>query len=391
MASPELFMAKRRPLDVTRPLRVAVDTKNFALFTGGIAAFFGPLLQAWIARRPQHHFILAGPRFETPVIEPSAHWHQHVIPWPLVLPRPLRHPVYDNLLFPRALRAIQPDLIFTPYHDVRLPRGKLSVMMVHDTCLHDLPDVYPLRIRRYYLHMLNRNLKIAGRVLTVSEASRDDLLTRYGLPDERIGVVPNAIDPRMTQSTKAPEEAARLRAARGSGLHLFYPGGSEHRKNITRLAEAVLLLAAANTQAHLWITGTQDPAWAACLDKFPAHARERFHFVGRLSLDMLAAQYLACDVVVYPTLCEGFGRVALEAMELGVPLACSDLKVLREVATDYPVYFDPKDPSAIAAAVRTAQNAREMPRHCVEFQPESVADSFIIQMDTCINSFTRKK
>lgn len=370
----------------TRRLRVAVDTKNLALYTGGIAAFFGPLLAAWLKQRPEHDFTLVGPHFDTSSLEPAHHWRQHLVPWPERLPRPLRHPLYDNFLFPRAVRAVQPDLIFTPYHDVRLPTGIPSIMMVHDTCLHDLPDVYPLRIRGYYLHMLRLNLQKSSQVLTVSQASRRDLRERYGLSDEKSGIVPNAIDPRMTGSATASAEAAALRRSRAPGLHLFYPGGSEHRKNIRRLTLVLAQLNELGHCPHLWITGSLDPAWKACLADQPVAQRERFHFLGRISVEALAAQYLACDVVVYPTLCEGFGRVALEAMELGAPLACSDLEVLREVATDYPVYFNPREIGDMTRAVLDAwHQGRPQARQCPDFQPEAVVKRFLGAMDAVID------
>ena len=372
------------PINITnkKPLRVAVDTKNLALFAGGIAAFFRPLLHAWIAQRPDLDFVLVGPPFEMSELAALPNCKLWNIPWPEVLPRPLRHPFYDNVQFPRAIRAVRPDVLFTPYHDVRLPRGIPSVMMVHDTCLHDLPDVYPFRIRAYYLHMLKRNLALASRVLTVSQTSRRDLCARYGVPDAFCGVVPNAIDPKLTESVAAITEAARLRAERGPGLHVFYPGGSEHRKNIHRLSEAVRALAQSGKQPHLWITGTRDRGWSACLDNMPEREAACFHFLGRVSIESLAAQYRACDAVVYPTLCEGFGRVALEAMELGVPLACSDIEVLREVAGNYPNYFNPREPSAIAAGILAAATRGQQPaRRCEDFQPAHVVGAFIAQMD----------
>jgi glycosyltransferase involved in cell wall biosynthesis len=52
-----------------------------------------------------------------------------------------------------------------------------------------------------------------------------------------------------------------------------------------------------------------------------------------------------------PTRAEGFGLPVVEAMRRGVPVACSDIPVLREVGGDVPVYFDPHDPAAVAAAV----------------------------------------
>jgi glycosyltransferase involved in cell wall biosynthesis len=370
--------------DKKKPLRVAVDTKNLALYAGGIAAFFRPLLHAWITQRPHLEFVLVGPPFEMLEFSELPNCTSWPIPWPDFLPRPLRHPFYDNIQFPRAIRAVQPDVLFTPYHDVRLPRGIPSVMMVHDTCLHDLPDVYPFRIRAYYLHMLKRNLKVASRVLTVSQTSRRDLFKRYGVSDALSGVVPNAMDPKFAESSVIAE-ATLLRAERGPGVHLFYPGGSDHRKNIRRLSRALAELIDNGQEPHLWITGSCDAAWTACLNDMPESEVASFHFLGRLSAESLAAQYRACDAVVYPTLCEGFGRVALEAMELGVPLACSDIEVLREVAGDYPTYFNPREPSAIAAAISAAVTRGAQPsRRCEDFQPAHVAQTFISQMDLAL-------
>lgn len=372
----------------SRPLRIAVDTKNLALFKGGIAAFFAPLLQAWIASRPQYQFILVGPPFKSLDMPNCSNWAQHFIKWPLLLPRPLRHPVYDNILFPIAIRAVNPDIVFTPYHDVRLPRGIPSMMMVHDTCYQDLPEVYPLRIRGYYLYMLKRNLEVSSHILTVSETSRLTVQARYGVSDDCIGVVYNSLDSRMKQSKTAHELAEKLRKERGEGLHLFYSGGSEHRKNIRRLALAVAELVAAETNPHIWITGSRDAGWNKCLADLAISVSSRFHFLGRITLDLLAANYLASKVVVYPTLCEGFGRVALEAMEFGRPLACSDIEVLREVAGDYPKYFNPLDPTAIARAISEAADQGELtPRQREEFQAEAVAKAFIRQMDEFVGRY----
>lgn len=376
-------------LTLSRPqnLRIAVDVKNFALFTGGIAAFFAPLLEAWIELRPDYQFVLVGPKPLRPIAEAATNVDRHSITWPHALPRPMRHPVYDNLLFPLAIRAVQPDLIFTPYHDVRLPRGTPSVMMVHDTCLHDLPEIYPQQIRGYYLHMLRRNLRLARHTLTVSNTSRKCIQQRYGVSDNFIGVIPNAIDPSLNRSSEMLAVSKQVRRQRGLGVDLFYPGGSEFRKNITRLAEAVKELVVMGANPRLWITGDRDRRWDAAIGALQQQQsiNDCFRFLGRLDMHGIAREYLACDVVVYPTLCEGFGRVALEAMQLGKPLACSNIAVLREVARDYPEYFDPLDSHAMAAAIIRAANSCREPRLCSDYLPESVSASFIDQMDAVIS------
>ena len=368
------------------PLRVAVDTKNLALFTGGIAAFFAPLLDTWIKRKPDCRFVLIGPEPLRPIAPFASNVERHTIRWPTALPRLMRHPFYDNVLFPKAARAVRPDLIFTPYHDVRLPLATPSVMMVHDTCLHDLPEIYPMQIRGYYLHMLRRNLKVARHILTVSSTSRAWVQQRFGISDNRIGVVPNAMDPALARSGSVLEAAAGLRQMRGPGLDLFYPGGSEHRKNIARLAQAIAALSAEGANPRLWITGTPDRGWKAAIAALADSGllEDRFRFLGRLDIAAMAAEYLACDAVVYPTLCEGFGRVALEAMQLGVPLACSDIAVLREVAGSYPSYFDPHDVRSMVAAILHAASSNPEPEHRDIYRPENVSATFIGQMDAVI-------
>jgi hypothetical protein len=75
------------------------------------------------------------------------------------------------MLFPRAVARLRPDLVMSPYHDVRMPKGIPSVIGVHDLCLDELAGVYPARIRGYYLTMLRTNLRRASHVITVSQTS----------------------------------------------------------------------------------------------------------------------------------------------------------------------------------------------------------------------------
>src|SRR4051812_48537180 len=140
-----LLRAARRHAEAGRMTarHVAIDVKNLALYTGGIAAHSRILITGWLAARPELRFSLVGPAFDSAFLKGLANWRHVPVSWPTWLPRPLRHPYYDNRLFPAAIAKLGPDVMFTPYHDVRLPRratGVRSVMMLHDTCLQDLPD-----------------------------------------------------------------------------------------------------------------------------------------------------------------------------------------------------------------------------------------------------------
>src|SRR5436305_294286 len=93
--------------------------------------------------------------------------------------RKLSHAVYSLILFQRTIARLETRLVFSFYHDVLLPApssGIASAMMVYDTCLEDLPDVYPRGIRLYYLGLLRLNLRRARHILTISQASRQRIL-----------------------------------------------------------------------------------------------------------------------------------------------------------------------------------------------------------------------
>jgi glycosyltransferase involved in cell wall biosynthesis len=363
-------------------MTVAVDAKNLALFGGGIASFLKPILAGWIECRPELDFCLVGPRFDLEELSTYPNCRLHPVSWPSRLPRALRHPIYDNVLFPAAMRRLRPQFIFSPYHDVRLPSGVGSAMTIHDTCIGDLKNIYPARVRYYYEGMLRANLQRASDVVTVSEASRQSILRRYAVQPERVHVIYNTLD----RVYSAPEDNSRnAQAIRGrwkAGLLVFYAGGSEYRKNLENLLAAIGILAAEGHDPLLLVTGDRDARWQAAISRHIPSTADRVRFVGRLDLRALRFHYEAADVAVYPSLCEGFGRPCLEAGALGVPVACSDLSVFREILGDEAFYFDPADPRAMAGQILAASQAgSQPPRLDSRFSREVVVARFVELMD----------
>jgi glycosyltransferase involved in cell wall biosynthesis len=366
-------------------MRIVIDTKNLALYSGGIAHWFSPLLAAWIAHRPDAYFLLVGPCFDSDFLSPSNNWEHVSLSWPEWLPRSLRHPWYDNVMFPRAVSRLRPDLVMSPYHDVRMPKGVPSVISVHDLCLDELSEVYPRRIRVYYLALLRQNLRRAALVITVSETSRNKLIERYGIARNEVSVVYNTLPAAFEGAVEAAEVAVFRKRYCSKGSLLFYPGGSEYRKNITRLILTFSRLAQRDESLILLVTGGKDIRWETALAEIPHEFRQRVIFAGRLNDTELHLAYIAADAVVYPSLCEGFGRVCLEAMDTGTPLACSDLPVMREVAGDYAHYFDPFEIESIADAVAAALSQGHCsPVRDARFREAAVRASFLSAMDRLI-------
>lgn len=362
-------------------MSIVIDTQTFASHGGGIAHFFAPLLQSWARAKSGSSLVMVGPAFEVRSFGIPQSLQLYELRWPTNLPRLFRHPYYDNVLFPKAIRALRPSGIFSPYHDVRLPVGIPSVVTVHDLCLEELEGVYPLKIRAYYQAMLHLNLKRAHFLVTVSETSRQAIIERYRWSEDRIAVVYNTLSPEFTEGTVALESINNWRTAlklKTDGPLLLYTAGIEYRKNIPRLLRALDFLCKDGQDLVLLVTGWKTEQWKAVLAGTTERVQARVRFLGYLSLAELRLAYSAVDAVVFPSLGEGFGRACLESMACGTPIACSDLPVLREVAGDYATYFNPRCPEAIAQGVRaTLVMGKKSPVIDSRFELKRVQSSFV--------------
>ena len=167
-------------------------------------------------------------------------------------------------------------------------------------------------------------------VIAISEHARETLVEQLGLEPERVRTIHLGVD----LERFAPAEVQRE-------SFLLYPANRWPHKNHDTLFRALELL----PEYRLVLTGHGHPR---------TPSRERVYDAGRVSGEELVALYRRAAALVFPSLYEGFGQPVLEALATGCPVACSDLPPLREVAGDAAVYFDPRDPEAIAAAVRDA-------------------------------------
>jgi len=378
-------------------IRIAIDAKNLALYSGGIAQWFAPLLQAWaqssVDTHQQYEFFIIAPAGQglksvdftgltnTKFISPS---------WPTFLIRQLRHVLYDNWIFPRIIAQLKPQCIVSPYHDVLLPKkskGIFSIMTIHDLCFLEVPRAYPWSIRTYYLWMLRRNLARANHILTISQTTQRQLVDLFQIPEKCISVIPNTLAPEFLEVKLTADRAVAWKEQYLLPTHqaVLYASGVGHRKNIERMLAAMRLLWSQGSQIQLWITGEVDSRWRHLFLEAELATR-KIIFLGFLSLSDLRLAYESADAVIYPSLCEGFGRSCLEAMVCGTPLACSNIAVFREVTASYPQYFDPLNVNSIATAIRlTLQQKRQQPIRDARYQESIVKTDFIETMDRLVN------
>jgi alpha-1,3-rhamnosyl/mannosyltransferase len=211
------------------------------------------------------------------------------------------------------------------------PRAPL-VVTVHDLALLRHPSAFPRWHRTTGALTLRGGVPAADAIVAESAFTRDELYALLDVPEERIRVVPNGVDPVFT--TDGPS---------GEGDYVLAVGTLEPRKNLAAAVEASRLAGVELRVAGA--AGWGDVAAAG--------------WVGEPSDEELAALMRGARCLVYPSLYEGFGIPVLEAMACGTPVVTSRGGATEEVAGGAAVLVDPRDPASIAAGIEEAVRRRD--------------------------------
>jgi len=228
-----------------------------------------------------------------------------------------------------------------------------SVFTLHDLIFIFHPETHKPLNRWFLTLMMPRFLRAADAVIAVSECTKRDAIRFYGIPEEKITVIYEGVNPRFRPAS--PETIAAVRARYNLPEHfILYVGTIEPRKNLTALLEAFHYLLATH-DLRLVIVGKKGWLYEGFFRRLRELGLEdRVIFTGYVPDEDLPAIYSAADLFVFPSLYEGFGLPVLEAMACGVPVICSNTSSLPEVAGDAALLVDPADVWALAGAMEQA-------------------------------------
>lgn len=262
---------------------------------------------------------------------------------------------WRHLRLPLAMRADRVDLHFSPSYFLPLLKTCPGVVVVHDISFRTHPEWFARDLRFRFDSVFWREVRSAERVVTVSEFSRDEIARSLGLDVEDITVIPLAADEVFRPSENAAAiEGTRARLGLAEGF-VFTVGAVHTRRNLERLIEALGVAGRERgVRPELLIVGAPAP-FSPPVDIEGAARRAgmagRVRHLDYVSEEDLVALYNACGLFVYPSLYEGFGLPALEALACGAPTACSNASSLPEVVGDAARLFDPEDTGEMAAVI----------------------------------------
>jgi glycosyltransferase involved in cell wall biosynthesis len=321
-------------------MRIGVEGRTLQGMRHGVARYLTNLLENLAALDDVNEYVVylsepieppgySAPRMEFRVLRmrPSLAW---------------RH-----LRLPLAMRADRVDLHFSPSYFLPLLKLCPGVVVVHDISFRTHPEWFAEDPRFRFDSVFWREVRRAERIITVSEFSRSEIARTLDLDPAGITVIPLAADEAFRPlAGEAMQEEARARLGLSEGFVLTV-GAVHTRRNLERLIEALGTVGRERgARTELLIVGAPAP-FSPPVDIEGAARRAglagRVRHLDYVSEEDLVALYNACGLFVYPSLYEGFGLPALEALACGAPVACSSTSSLPEVVGDAAVLFDPGD------------------------------------------------
>jgi glycosyltransferase involved in cell wall biosynthesis len=342
-------MANNRPV-------IGIDVTSALMQGGGIGRYTRELIQALVRsdKSADYRLFSAHPPETPPVPDPLPE-----APNATHCPAPLG----ERWLYRLWYRARLPlpvqwvtgklDLFHSP--DFVLPPvfGNIPTLLtVHDLSFVHYAGVYPEKLVRYLNSVVPRSVRRATHIVADSAETRNDLITLWGVPPQKITVLYSGVGQEFQPVTRKSElTAVRQKYRIGDKPYLLSVGTVQPRKNYSMLIRAFAAI------AHDWphqlvIAGGKGWLYDDILAEIERQgATGRVQFLGFVDDADLPALYSDAALFLFPSLYEGFGLPLLEAMACGVPCLSSDASCLPEVAGNAAVLLSPHDQEAWSRAI----------------------------------------
>ena len=306
-------------------LRIAIDARKIGDY--GIGTYAEGLLRGLAeSEGPEEFIVFVASRFRDRV--PAR--------FETVLTDVPNYSIREQFTIARLIDRSRADL-FHSLHFVLPLTDVPSVVTVHDVIPLHFRYRNPIA-RLYYGTMLRRGVARSRRVCTVSESAKRDIIAATGCDARKVVVTPNGIDPKFFQ----PHEPDRSR-----GRYFLYVGNDKPHKNVDVLLAAFDEVRRRDASLNLTLAG-------ATFERF--RGRAGVNHAGFVADTEMASLYRGAIALVMPSLEEGFGLPAAEAMAAGTAVITSEAPALVEVTADAALHVDARSPSALAEAMLSVAN-----------------------------------
>jgi glycosyltransferase involved in cell wall biosynthesis len=280
-------------------------------------------------------------------------WPAHIEAIPVRLPTRLTRLAWEQTAFPLALRRLDVDLIHSPHYSMPRTAGRAPrVVTIHDLTFMLCPERHQAIKRWYFSRALRTAATSADHLIVDANHTGLDLVRHLGVDPSRITVVPLAPDDAFRTVDDERRIAAVMTRLGIRSPFLLTVGTREPRKNLGAAVRALKRLRDRGFDLQLAVVGAA--GWGR--DQVGDESRrlalgDHVRVLGYLPDEDLAALYSACRVFLYPSLYEGFGLPALEALACGADVIVSNRSAMPEVVGEVGLQYDPDHEDTLTESI----------------------------------------
>lgn len=271
------------------------------------------------------------------------------------------HGLAEQVRFKQIVEKEKLDLVHFPYFSYPIGIQTKFVITIHDLIIDHFPTgkastlfspFYFLKTLGYHM-VLKSAINHAQKIITVSGATKGEIIDHYHADPEKILVTPEGIDTAFLQEKDLPagRQAEKVDVPK---KYFLYVGNVYPHKNVSKLLDAFALMQKENSDAHIIFVGKEDYFSKKVEQEVLTKNIVQVLFYHHINDRQLSFLYQHAIALVTPSLMEGFGLPALEAMAHTCLVLASEIPAFLEVCGDVPLYFDPYNTKDIAEKLQVA-------------------------------------
>ncbi len=263
------------------------------------------------------------------------------------------HSLGEQARFPAILDKEKLDLMHFPYFSVPVFYKRPYIVTIHDLIINHFPTgkastlskpLYESKLLAYK-YVIKKAAKNSKKIIAVSNATKDEIIDHLGVSADKVKVIYNGIEEEFkNQKPKIKNK--------DYGMYFLYVGNAYPHKNLERLIQAFSKVKFQETgtgsqELKLVLVGKRDFFYQRLEKDTRAKNIKNVEFRYDVDDENLLSLYANALALAFPSLMEGFGLPALEAMACGCPVLASETPSLREVCKDAALYFNPNSTDSI--------------------------------------------
>ncbi|MDP2337116.1 MAG: glycosyltransferase family 1 protein [Bacteroidota bacterium] len=372
-------------------MKIGFDAKRAFNNTAGLGNFSRNTISALARQYPEDRHFLFHPGTKRTLFNPPANSEE-------IKPEGFGWKILKNTWRSFQITKLAKDCDLDIFHGLshELPlgiekTGIKSVVTIHDLIFVRFPEYYKTIDRKIYDRKFRYSCRVADRIHAISEQTKLDLINFFGITESKIEVIYQSVNPVFFEKADEAQKRSLREKYQLPEKFLLNVGTIEPRKNLMALLEGMV---SSKIYIPLVVVGKLTD-YQHKVQKFIEGDLNRLQvfFLPKINDSELAALYQMAEVMIYPSVFEGFGLPVAEAHASGCPVITSNTSSLPEVGGDAAVYIDPMKPEEIGDTLATLLSDQNLRKTLIakgrinaqRFTPENFAKRLKQLYNTLLN------